>query len=167
MLTLFWFRHGSQPRTNLFIFIWYISISLENVPPSSTFSLLATHPLPTPPPYHPSSRVVKDAPSAASKPHCSLPVWFTSTFLPTHDLRPDRKRPPTASPTKACLFHKPRSFIPLGAHLTIWVWVWAPAKGAPSLQEPPNLDMKTVAGFCCHLGEESQQTACDRINILL
>lgn len=51
LLTLFWFRHGSQPRTNLFIFIWYISISLENLHPpilSSSYSPFA-HPTPLPP----------------------------------------------------------------------------------------------------------------------
>ena len=99
---------------------------------SSSCSLFARPPTPC----HPSSwaclsclasgrKFVKDAPSAASKPETLFFATVVRLQVPTHSLRPDRQRPPTAGPTKARLFHKPASLLPLGAQLTLWVWVWA------------------------------------------
>ena len=96
LLTLFWFKHGSQPRSNLFIFIWYISISLGNLPPpipSSSCSTL-THPPPLgtllPRPASPVGwKVCERCPHQQPPCHrlCSLPLRFARTF----------HRPPTAS----------------------------------------------------------------------
>lgn len=154
LLTLFWFKHGSRPRTNLLIFVWYISISLGNLPPPPPFSLPAALPSPThPSPCHPSSwaclsclpsgrKFVKDVPSAASKPETLFFATVVHLHVPTHSLRPDRQRPPTAGPRKGPPFPQASQPSPFGGTaITVWVWVWA-----LFFQEAPDLDTKIV-GF--------------------
>lgn len=136
--------HG--PGLIYLFFIWYIFISFGNLPSphpilSSNYSPL-THPTPLPPFFPGCER----CPISSLQARASVLCQRGSLIRPC---------PPTASELTgrdhlppACLFHEPTSFLPLDAHLTIWVRAWAPAKGAPFFQEPPNQDIKIVAGFC-------------------